>query len=268
MQAWPGRKQTDAMRSSPRSSPPPLLRLLLAINAAASLPLSTAASRVQASSTSQLASTAGVTRPTAITARGGHSDHRRAASTRGGLLGRHDRRRAVLSQAAGALGLAASAPPASAALTKESEWPLWLALPVAPYSRRKTIRREVGPGVWAFDQLIGIYYVHVPIRMTVVKMESGGTSTRPALAAAAVASTFTSRAPPPRRFAGLCARRADKGVPLAAPASDRRARSGQDDHSAFGRRRAQGLAVRHSQSRGAPVLGCGDARWRTLPRRR
>jgi len=241
-----------------RSSPPPLLRLLLAAYAAASLPLRTAASRVQASSTSQLASTAGVTRPTAIT-----------ASTRGGLLGRHDRRRAVLSQAAGAaLGLAASAPPASAALTKESEWPLWLALPVAPYSRRKTIRREVGPGVWAFDQLIGIYYVHVPIRMTVVKMESGGTSTRPALAAAAVASTFTSRAPPPRRFAGLCARRADKGVPLAAPASDRRARSGQDDHSAFGRRRAQGLAVRHSQSRGAPVLGCGDARWRTLPRRR
>ncbi|EOD38128.1 hypothetical protein EMIHUDRAFT_200596 [Emiliania huxleyi CCMP1516] len=71
------------------------------------------------------------------------------------------------SRAAGAtLGIAASAPPASAALTKESEWPLWLALPVAPYSRRKTIRREVVPGVWAFDQLIGIYYVHVPIRMT------------------------------------------------------------------------------------------------------
>ena len=28
--------------------------------------------------------------------------------------------------------------------------------------------------MWAFDQLIGIYYVHVPIRMTVVRMESGG----------------------------------------------------------------------------------------------
>lgn len=28
--------------------------------------------------------------------------------------------------------------------------------------------------MWAFDQLIGIYYVHVPIRMTVVAMESGG----------------------------------------------------------------------------------------------
>jgi hypothetical protein len=64
--------------------------------------------------------------------------------------------------------------PAQAAITQDANWPLWLALPVAPYSRRKTIRRGVGPGVWAFDQLIGIYYVHVPIRMTVVKMESGG----------------------------------------------------------------------------------------------
>ena len=77
-------------------------------------------------------------------------------------------RRALLSRgtAAGAGALAAAAVPgaAQAAITKDSEWPLWLALPVAPYSRRKTIRREVGPGVWAFDQLIGIYYVHVPIR--------------------------------------------------------------------------------------------------------
>ena len=29
-------------------------------------------------------------------------------------------------------------------------------------------------GVWCFDQLIGIYYVHVPIRMTVVRLEAGG----------------------------------------------------------------------------------------------
>ena len=57
---------------------------------------------------------------------------------------------------------------------EESYWPLWPALPVAPYSRRKTIRRDVGPGVWTFDQMIGIYYVHVPIRMTVVKMSKGG----------------------------------------------------------------------------------------------
>jgi len=83
-------------------------------------------------------------------------------------------RRQWLSRAA-ALGAGAAAPRAAhAAITRESDWPLWLALPVFPYSRRKTIRREVGPGVWAFDQLIGIYYVHVPIRMTVIKMEAGG----------------------------------------------------------------------------------------------
>ena len=29
-------------------------------------------------------------------------------------------------------------------------------------------------GVWCFDQLIGIYYVHVPIRMTVLRLEAGG----------------------------------------------------------------------------------------------
>ena len=74
----------------------------------------------------------------------------------------------------GALAAAIAPGAAQAAITKDSEWPLWLALPVAPYSRRKTIRREVGPGVWAFEQLIGIYYVHVPIRMTVVRLEAGG----------------------------------------------------------------------------------------------
>ena len=59
-------------------------------------------------------------------------------------------RRAALSRsaAAGASAVAAAIAPgaAQAAITKDSEWPLWLALPVAPYSRRKTIRREVGPG--------------------------------------------------------------------------------------------------------------------------
>ena len=58
-------------------------------------------------------------------------------------------------------------------MTADSNWPLWPALPVAPYSKRRTIRYEVGDGVWAFDQLIGIYYVHVPIRMTVVKKKDG-----------------------------------------------------------------------------------------------
>eukprot|EP00548_Thalassiothrix_antarctica_P007548 CAMPEP_0194150766 /NCGR_PEP_ID=MMETSP0152-20130528/45063_1 /TAXON_ID=1049557 /ORGANISM="Thalassiothrix antarctica, Strain L6-D1" /LENGTH=292 /DNA_ID=CAMNT_0038854005 /DNA_START=263 /DNA_END=1139 /DNA_ORIENTATION=- len=40
-------------------------------------------------------------------------------------------------------------------------------------SKDDTIR-NVPDKVWAFDQLIGIYYVHVPIRMTVCKAEGGG----------------------------------------------------------------------------------------------
>ena len=87
-------------------------------------------------------------------------------------------RRDLLSRTAalslGSLGTAVTPRAAQAAITEDSNWPLWLALPVAPYSRRKTIRQEVSPGVWTFDQLIGIYYVHVPIRMTVIKQESGG----------------------------------------------------------------------------------------------
>jgi hypothetical protein len=88
-------------------------------------------------------------------------------------------RRSLLSRATtlgvGALAGAATTAPgaASAAISADAEWPLWPALPVAPYSRRKTVRREVGPKVWAFDQFIGVYYVHVPIRMTVIAMTSG-----------------------------------------------------------------------------------------------
>lgn len=70
-------------------------------------------------------------------------------------------------------GLDTHIPPASATITKDSNWNLWPALPVAPYSRRRTIRYEVSDGVWAFDQMIGIYYVHVPIRMSVVAVDKG-----------------------------------------------------------------------------------------------
>ena len=85
-----------------------------------------------------------------------------------------DRRRVLsgaLALGAGAVGGQPSV--AGATLGPESEWPLWPALPVAPYSRRKTIRVDCGRGVWTFDQMIGIYYVQVPIRMTVVKMRRG-----------------------------------------------------------------------------------------------
>jgi hypothetical protein len=54
-------------------------------------------------------------------------------------------------------------------------WPFWFTVPIYPYSRRRTLRREIIPDqIWVFEQLQGIFYVTVPIRMTVVKLASGG----------------------------------------------------------------------------------------------
>ena len=57
----------------------------------------------------------------------------------------------------------------------EVRWDLWPALPIAPYERRRTILVEYIPGeLWGLEQKIGLLYVHVPIRMTVLRLESGG----------------------------------------------------------------------------------------------
>ncbi|OLP16319.1 hypothetical protein BST81_21790 [Leptolyngbya sp. 'hensonii'] len=54
-------------------------------------------------------------------------------------------------------------------------WPLWPILPIYPYSRRRTLRREIiKDSIWTFEQLQGIFYVVVPIRMTIVKLATGG----------------------------------------------------------------------------------------------
>jgi len=102
-------------------------------------------------------------------------------------------RRSIFSKAAiavGALATANTAPTmAQAAITKESNWPLWTALPVAPYKRRRTIRYEIVPGVYAFDQLIGIYYVHVPIRMSVVAVHQNDERKRGLVVYAPIAPT-------------------------------------------------------------------------------
>jgi len=51
----------------------------------------------------------------------------------------------------------------------------WWVFPLAPYSRKKTVRTEVVKDeVWAFDQIIGALYVWTPLRMTVVKLQKGG----------------------------------------------------------------------------------------------
>lgn len=54
-------------------------------------------------------------------------------------------------------------------------WRYWPLLPLYPYSQRRTLRQEVLKNtIWTFDQVQGIFYVVVPIRMTVVRLEAGG----------------------------------------------------------------------------------------------
>lgn len=59
--------------------------------------------------------------------------------------------------------------------TKDFLWSFWFTLPLYPYSRRQTIRTEIVKNtVWTFEQIQGIFYVVVPIRMSVVKLDDGG----------------------------------------------------------------------------------------------
>lgn len=59
--------------------------------------------------------------------------------------------------------------------SRDFSWPWWPAAPLYPYGQRRTLRREViKDTLWTFDQLQGILYVVVPIRMSVVKLEGGG----------------------------------------------------------------------------------------------
>ncbi len=59
--------------------------------------------------------------------------------------------------------------------TAQWSWPWWPLAPLYPYGQRRTLRQEIVPGqVWTFDQMQGIFYVVVPIRMTVVRLSAGG----------------------------------------------------------------------------------------------
>jgi hypothetical protein len=54
-------------------------------------------------------------------------------------------------------------------------WPFWPALPLYPYGKRRTLCREiVKDTIWTFEQVQGILYTIVPIRMTIIKLNSGG----------------------------------------------------------------------------------------------
>ena len=57
----------------------------------------------------------------------------------------------------------------------DRSWPWWPVVPLYPYGQRPTLMQEVVPErVWTFDQYQGIFYVVVPIRMTIVRLQSGG----------------------------------------------------------------------------------------------
>jgi hypothetical protein len=63
----------------------------------------------------------------------------------------------------------------SAANARRQRWPWWPLLPLYPYGRRRTLVRELLPGrLWSFEQLQGVWYVAVPIRMTVLRLQEGG----------------------------------------------------------------------------------------------
>lgn len=54
-------------------------------------------------------------------------------------------------------------------------WRFWFTVPLYPYGQRRTLRTEVVKDrIWTFDQLQGILYVAVPIRMTIVRLDEGG----------------------------------------------------------------------------------------------
>ena len=56
----------------------------------------------------------------------------------------------------------------------DQHWPWWPLLPLYPYGRRRTLVRELIPGeLWSFEQLQGVFYVAVPIRMTVARVAGG-----------------------------------------------------------------------------------------------
>lgn len=59
--------------------------------------------------------------------------------------------------------------------SRDFSWFFWPIVPIYPYGKRRTIRREIlAERIWTFEQVQGIFYVVVPIRMTVVRLDRGG----------------------------------------------------------------------------------------------
>lgn len=60
-------------------------------------------------------------------------------------------------------------------LQEDWKWHWWLSLPLYPYSQRRTLRTEIiTDWAWSFEQIQGIFYVVTPLRMTVIRLATGG----------------------------------------------------------------------------------------------
>jgi hypothetical protein len=58
--------------------------------------------------------------------------------------------------------------------TLNKKWNWWPLFPLYPYGKKKTILKELIPDqIWSLEQIQGLYYVAVPIRMTVIKVDNG-----------------------------------------------------------------------------------------------
>ncbi len=59
-------------------------------------------------------------------------------------------------------------------IEKDKIWQWWPLFPLYPYGSKKTIIKELIPNqIWSLEQIQGIYYVAVPVRMTVIKVYEG-----------------------------------------------------------------------------------------------
>ena len=59
-------------------------------------------------------------------------------------------------------------------IEKDKIWQWWPLFPLYPYGSKKTIIKELIPNqIWSLEQIQGIYYVAVPVRMTVIKVNEG-----------------------------------------------------------------------------------------------
>ena len=82
-------------------------------------------------------------------------------------------RRQTIELAVAALGLGTSF--AATRENKPTDYGLWGVLPIGPYKTKQTIIEEVVPNkIWTLDQKFGILNVQVPVRMTVIKLSTGG----------------------------------------------------------------------------------------------